>query len=122
MSTNLQQRAVSYLELKKLQRKLAVAGDLRNARDLGQKIDKHGIRIASEFLGVKELPDSLNGTLVREIAVESASLVQDGSAVKAKLRSVLRRAAWSTDADITRKLEKAKSLVPNIRKMLTVLR
>lgn len=122
MQSELQQRAVSFLELKKLQRKLAVTGAYADAITLGEKIDPHAVTVALEYLKVKELPEGINSVLVREISVEAASLSSKKSVLVSKLRSVLRRAAWSKNASTTEKLEKAKAALPDLRKVVAELR
>ena len=121
MSTNLQQKAISFCELKKLQKKLATTGQYEDAIALGKKIDPHAVQVAQEYLNIKELPEGPNGTLVREIAVEAASVANGKSMVEVKLRGALRRAAWSENVSTIKKLEDAKAALPDLSKVVAVL-
>jgi len=114
------QKAVAYRELKAIQRKLALAGHHEDAIKLGEELSEHGVRLACTYLGVKELPEGPNGTLVREIALALAGTEQDSSK-ELKLRSVLRIAAWSESAATTKKLGNAKAALPDLAKVLEAL-
>jgi hypothetical protein len=118
MST--QKKYNSFRELKKIQRALAVGGHHTDALELGKKLSPAGVKLAYEYLGVKELPEGPNGTLVREIALEVAGTEQEPS-MAVKLRSVLRTAAWSDSTTTTGKLEKAKAALPDLMKTIEAL-
>ena len=122
MTANLQQKAISFCELKSLQKKLAMSGQHADAIALGKRIDPYAHRVAQAYLDVEKLPEDQNGVLVREIAVKVASKLNPKSVLSVKLRSVLCRAAWSKDVTTTQKLEDAKAALPDLTKVFEALR
>jgi len=117
---SIQKKATAFRELKKIQRSLAVAGHHTDALEIGKKLAPKAVKLACAYLGVRELPEGPNGTLVREIALEVAGTEQKPN-VEVKLRSALRTAAWSESVTTTKKLENAKAALPDLIQVLKAL-
>ncbi len=113
------ERAVEVGKLKHIQHTLAVGGSHKEARTLGEQIQPIHKQAALDYLGVKELPAGVNGSLVEELAVKVAA-VSDGTKAS-KLRGLLRRAAWSKKAETSGKLVRAHAALPDLKKVQDAL-
>lgn len=114
----LQDKANALIRLRETQRQLAILGQHNDALQLGRKIKAYTRKIARDYLEVKEVPDGPNEFLIEELSVVCASI---GTTDK-NLRSRLRLAAWNDADAITKKLETAYEALPNLEKVLEILR
>lgn len=117
---NVHKKAKAYQQLKTIQRQLALAGYHQDALNMGELLAPHTLKLACAYLGVKDLPDGLNGVLVRELALAVAG-VDAKPNIDLKLRSALRVAAWSNNKGTTEKLENAKAALPDLMKVIDAL-
>jgi hypothetical protein len=119
MASKLQKQAQALTALRANQQELVLHRKHKEVLRIGSVLHKHEHRIACAYLAVKQLPDGINAVLVREIAAECAALDSEQNST---LRSQLRRAAWSEDAQTTTQLEKAQQVLPDLNKVIEVLR
>ncbi len=114
-------KAQTLLELRDIQAELAHSGAYGEAIKLGTELEQRRLPVVLSYLGVRELPEGLNATLVAELALHAAALDADPVATSS-LRSVLRRTAWSKDETATDKLMEAKNQLPDLKEVEKVLR
>ena len=115
MTDTLLKKARKVKNLRVLQRRLATSGYHNDAVELRTKVQPHRRTIILAFLGLKELPDTVNGLLVGEIAEVAATMATP--AETPTLCSLLRRAARNDRVETTRTLFHAKALLPNLQKV-----
>jgi len=119
MKDNLVKKARALRDLRIIQRRLATTGHHDKAVALYAKVQQHSTRVVLAYLGVTELPDTVNAAVVGEIAEVAATKTTREEA--AKLRGLLRRAAWDNKPETTFKLFHAKAQLPNLQKVERVL-
>jgi hypothetical protein len=118
MASKLQKQAQALGALRKNQRELALLRNHQEALRIGTVVGKHELRIACAYLALKSLPKDHNAVLVREIAAACAALDPEQDP---ELRRLLRRAAWSDDAQTTTQLEEALQALPDLDQVKQVL-
>lgn len=109
--------AVTIRSLKNLQHHLAVSGDHSTARGLGEEVDPQLNRVACKYLRVDQLPNTIAGTLVREIAFDA--VFADPRRRERSLIRLLRKAA--AEGDKVKALRKAKTQLPDLRAVAQML-
>lgn len=119
MTDTLTEKARTIKNLRTIQRRLATGGYHDEAVKLRTQIQPHRSQVILAYLGVKELPDTVNATLVREIAEVAATMATPDETTK--LCSLLRRAAWNDQVETTRTLFHAKAQLPNLQKVESAL-
>lgn len=99
--------------LKNLQRSALAQRDHRTAWNIGYEINRQSDKIAQEYLGHSQIPDSPAGELVREIAFEAT--LADPKRTHTKLISRLRQAMVAKDNSRTvSRLRRAKRRLPDL--------
>jgi hypothetical protein len=119
MTNTLLKKARKVKDLRVLQRRLATTGHHNDALELRAKIQPHRQKVILAYLGVKELPETVNAVLVGEIAEVAATMATPEETKT--LCSRLRRAAWNDQVETTRTLFHAKALLPNLQKVEAAL-
>jgi len=119
MSKKLVEKARALKNLRIIQRKLATSGKHDQAVAIHKKIQPHRTKVILAYLSVKELPNTVNATIVGEIAEVAATMATPEETET--LCSMLRRAAWNNDVSTTRKLFHAKAQLPNLQRVEKVL-
>ncbi len=119
MPDTLTEKARTVRDLRIIQRRLATGGYHDDAVKLRTQIQPHRAQVVLAYLGVNELPDTVNATLVGEIAEVAATMATP--AETEKLRSLLRRAAQNDLVETTRMLFHAKTQLPNLQKVESAL-
>lgn len=101
--------AVTIRSLKNLQHYLAVSGDHLTAVRIGEEVDPHIDDVACEYLDLDQIPETVSGTLVREISFEAVF-----ADPRRRERQVIRLLREATMGDEVEALRKAKTKLPDL--------
>jgi hypothetical protein len=107
---------VTIRSLKNLQHHLAVSGDHLAAIRIGEEVNSYIDDVVCEYLNIDQIPETIAGTLVREISFEA--VFADPRRRERQMIRLLRDAAMGDEVEA---LRKAKTQLPDLRAVAQTL-